>query len=336
MISIKNLKLGLFNPGSLGSHHDEFIVLMERHDADVVAINETWLRSGEDGRAPVVAGYRLRHIPRPVEIRSRGGGVGFYIKRGISVRTLMHPISPPVEQMWIATKINGKTIIIGTAYRPPWGNVTTFFDALTETIGSLPIHDHLYVLGDFNINCIDTRDIHRQVLDQFLSTHDLRQYVTEPTHFTANCESLIDLICSNTLVNQIRIDYVAEFGGHAFISCEVSIKRYKISPKTILNRPLKDINPEHLNETLNLMNWESVTDIEEINDMVAVFNSNLLWVFDLLAPSKLICFRENQRPWITYNIKLLMSRRDAAHVRAKGSTSETSISYYKDLKLQVD
>ncbi|CAH2109123.1 unnamed protein product [Euphydryas editha] len=79
-------RIRLFNPGSLGTHHDEFVVLMERHMVDIIALNESWLRPGEDGRAPRLPGYRLRHIPRPTEIRSRGGGVGFYIKRGISAR----------------------------------------------------------------------------------------------------------------------------------------------------------------------------------------------------------------------------------------------------------
>ncbi|CAH2088868.1 unnamed protein product [Euphydryas editha] len=200
MNKINNLTLGLFNPGSLGTHHDEFIVLMERHMVDIIAINETWLRPGEHGRAPRLPGYRLRHIPRPPEIRSRGGGVGFYIKRGMSVRTLVHPNTALVEQMWLSVKINKKTIIVGTAYRPPWGNITTFFDALSDTISSLPYYDNLYLLGDFNINFLGTGEYQRQVFDQFLCAHGLVQHVSNPTHFTADSETLIDLICSNARV----------------------------------------------------------------------------------------------------------------------------------------
>ncbi|CAK1555038.1 unnamed protein product, partial [Leptosia nina] len=42
---------------------------------DILAVKETWLREGETGRAPQVTGYRLRHIPRPPSVRTRGGGV---------------------------------------------------------------------------------------------------------------------------------------------------------------------------------------------------------------------------------------------------------------------
>ncbi|CAG4986625.1 unnamed protein product [Colias eurytheme] len=35
------LKLGFLNPGSLGNKHDEFIIAMENHCVDIMAINET-------------------------------------------------------------------------------------------------------------------------------------------------------------------------------------------------------------------------------------------------------------------------------------------------------
>ncbi|CAK1540862.1 unnamed protein product [Leptosia nina] len=58
---------------------------------DILAVKETWLREGETGRAPQVTGYRLRHILRPPSVRTRGGGVGFYINKMMSVRLLSHP-----------------------------------------------------------------------------------------------------------------------------------------------------------------------------------------------------------------------------------------------------
>lgn len=57
MIKNKYLKLGLFNAGSLGTGHDELCVQVDRLLPDILAINETWLRSGEDARAPVIPGY---------------------------------------------------------------------------------------------------------------------------------------------------------------------------------------------------------------------------------------------------------------------------------------
>lgn len=122
----KKMKIGFINPGSLGTNHDEFLAALVHHDFDVLAINETWLRTGEEGRAPSPPGYYLRHIPRPCSVRSRGGGVGFYIRRSIAVNILKHPDSPPVEQMWISIVIGSKKLVIGTGYRPPWLCAHTF------------------------------------------------------------------------------------------------------------------------------------------------------------------------------------------------------------------
>lgn len=75
-LGLKNLLVGLFNAGSLCTRQEEFVVAVEGLAPDILAINETWLREGEENRAPRLPGYRLKHIPRPSHIRGgRGGGV---------------------------------------------------------------------------------------------------------------------------------------------------------------------------------------------------------------------------------------------------------------------
>ncbi|CAG4973521.1 unnamed protein product [Colias eurytheme] len=150
MFNVKDkLKFGFLNPGSLGTNHDEFLVAMLRHSVDLMAINETWLREGEEGRAPVVPGYRLRHVPRPPSTRSRGGGVGFYIKKGLSVQVVSHPghAFPMVEQMWLKLVVRGKVLVVGTAYRPPWMDSGMFFEALTESMGTFVWCDYIIIRG---------------------------------------------------------------------------------------------------------------------------------------------------------------------------------------------
>ncbi|GBP78588.1 hypothetical protein EVAR_57156_1 [Eumeta japonica] len=50
------------------------------HSEDILAINETWLRLGEEDKAPNIPGYTLYSVPRPTDIHhGRGGGVASYI-----------------------------------------------------------------------------------------------------------------------------------------------------------------------------------------------------------------------------------------------------------------
>ncbi|KAH9633487.1 hypothetical protein HF086_013164 [Spodoptera exigua] len=47
MAPSKYIKFGLLNAGSLGTKQDEFLIAMGNHSVDIMAINETWLRSGD-------------------------------------------------------------------------------------------------------------------------------------------------------------------------------------------------------------------------------------------------------------------------------------------------
>ncbi|KAL4705274.1 hypothetical protein ACJJTC_009382 [Scirpophaga incertulas] len=54
----KHLVVGLHNAGSLGTRHDEFLLAMDELAMDIMAINETWLRYGEEGPSACYACVR--------------------------------------------------------------------------------------------------------------------------------------------------------------------------------------------------------------------------------------------------------------------------------------
>ncbi|XP_045458110.1 uncharacterized protein LOC123668419 [Melitaea cinxia] len=329
-------KIGFLNAGSLGTGHDELVVAIDRHRLDILALNETWLKEGEEGRAPIVPGYRLRHKPRPVAAsRSRGGGVGYYIKKGISVEVISHPENPIVEQMWVSTRVKGKRIIIGTAYRPPWLKARIFLDALTDTFASLTSYDHIFLLGDFNINILCKSSSLTRMLYEFLKVTNMQQYVDSPTHFTSHSETLIDLICSNTQPIGVRVDYVCSLSDHAILSCEVGVRKDTKHSNRIHFRQLKGINDNEFSELMNIIGWPEVQPTEGVDYMTSDLNDKILKVFDILSPLKLRHFKDVGYPWITYNIKLMMKKRDEAHKRARSTKSENHIVFYKNLKRTV-
>ncbi|KOB79219.1 putative reverse transcriptase [Operophtera brumata] len=201
----KYFKIGLYNPGSLGTNHESIIASFDRYSMDLIAINETWIRPGEDDRAPTIPNYRLRHIPRPAAIAGRGGGVGFYVRKGVAARIWTHPVDPlysSVEQMWLTMTVRGKKLVIGTAYRPQWLNVDVFFDAITDSVNASPKCDDIILLGDFNLN--DNGKLNK--FRTFLDCLGLSQLVTMPTHFTDSSESLLDVICTKLSANSIIDD----------------------------------------------------------------------------------------------------------------------------------
>ncbi|XP_063831734.1 uncharacterized protein LOC135080943 [Ostrinia nubilalis] len=333
-LKYKKLSVGLLNPGSLGTKHEEFLVALDHHDVDILAINETWLRAGEEGRAPAPPGYRLRHVPRPSTVRSRGGGVGFYIKNGINARMIHHPSPLSVEQMWLGLNLSGIKLAIGTAYRPPWLNIDTFIDALSESISSLGKYDKILLLGDFNINILNTQDVQTKKLLDFLSYMNLNQYVNQPTHFTEHSETLIDVVCSDFLISQLSVNHIPDLSSHALITFKLNIKKDKPPPKWIIYRPLKDINFELFNDDLNSISWNDF-ESDDVNVMLRFFNDKITQLFNRHAPVKRIYIKNHSHPWITYTIKEMMKLRDKAHARSKSTNLEIHKKYYRELKAIV-
>ncbi|KAL0879290.1 hypothetical protein ABMA27_003069 [Loxostege sticticalis] len=301
-----------------------------------MAINETWLGPGEEDRAPNLANYRLRHIPRPAHIRGgRGGGVGFYIRNGLNVRRCHHPQNPLVEQMWLSTRLSNHNIIIGTAYRPPTQDVELFLDAITESITSFTGVDGLILLGDFNINLLEAGSGRCKIFMQCIQSLNLVQLITEPTHFTDHSGTLIDVICTDMRALRVQVRYSPDVGRHAMLLAEFRVRKEKVRPRWVTYRPYKDIILEQLNQDLGAIDWGHLFCSNNINDFVEAFTSCVMGLMDLHAPLKTRKFRHPPHPWITDTVRDMMSIRDDYHKRLKQHSTAELRDSYKIMKNMV-
>lgn len=330
------LKLALYNAGSLRTGQDDFLIAMNNFDADIVAITETWIQHGQEQLAPAVPGYKYLGTPRPSAMRGgRGGGLAFYCKHCIGARRVAHPAAQ-IEQMWLRVTVNSHRIIIGTAYRPNWVNVDTFLDALTESITSFSNYDYIVLLGDFNINMLHENHSMTLKLKTFLHCLGLEQVVKEPTHYSVNSESLIDVVCTNAPTQDVCVTNITGSLGHAMITVTLPIKRTKPPPKTMTFRAYKDIDMNAFNSDLHSLDWDSVLGMDSVDNMVMSFNSLLLSLFNKHAPIKTVKIRQDHSlPWITDTIKIMIKKRNEAHVRHRQTKLEEHKKYYLEFKKLV-
>jgi hypothetical protein len=331
-------KFGLFNAGSLcnGRKHNEFLGAMKQHEPAIMAINETWLKAGQDGRAPVVPGYKMRHVPRNIGTKKGGGGVGFFIRNGIYTQTCAHSPHPDVEQMWVKTKINTTRVIIGTAYRPPWLSIDIFLDALSESIVSFSHYDHIILSGDFNINVLDVKDYKTKRLEQFLVCNNLNNHITQPTHFTDHSSTAIDIICSDATILSADIDHVVELGGHALVFITLNFKTRKVPAKISMCRSLKTVDLSKFNNHLNQLDWDTIFNLNSIDDKLTLFNTLVLYIFDTYSPVKRKVIKDKSKSWITDNVLYMMTLRNNAHKKYMQSKSDCDKNNYKILKHLVN
>ena len=163
------------------------------NNLDIVALTETWLSNEEVNNRRVVMersthGFTLHHVPR--NSGRTGGGVGVLINDRVKLVTRLEPINNAVsfESMEMIITIVSISIRLVVIYRMPpskknklkRGTFVTEFSDYLEKLSCL--RGNLMIVGDFNINWLDTSDSERRNLFNILETFGLVQRIELPTY----------------------------------------------------------------------------------------------------------------------------------------------------------
>ena len=117
-------------------------------------------------------------------------------------------ISPRLEQLWILVKRpNHRNQIFSVIYRPPSGNIQSFFEELNISMDYLSgyINAEITITGDLNIDYKLRHSREFTLIKDFKRDYQLKQYISKPTRITTRTASIIDMIFSN-------MEYINDFG----------------------------------------------------------------------------------------------------------------------------
>ena len=124
-----------------------------------------------------------------------GGGVAIYVKNDYHVvhRNDLEVLG--VECVWVEIKISkNHPVLIGTFYMPH-DSLNYTFDLIEHSI-DLAVDtgiNTIVVLGDFNEDQLKPQN---NKMSNIFVKYNMNQFINEPTHFTENSSSCIDLISS--------------------------------------------------------------------------------------------------------------------------------------------
>jgi hypothetical protein len=324
------LRLGLLNARSLNTGSDELLVMVQNNSPDILAINETWLKTGEECLAPVIPDYKFLYRARQGK---RGGGAGFYVRSGLQIRIRSHPASS-LEQLWLEVQLPGATMAIGTAYRPETVPVSDALDAISESLNTMANCKYTCVLGDLNIDLNLSESVNTKEFMNFCIQHNLEQVVKEPTRITDSTGTLLDVVMTDCVsrCRGVQVIHNPCLSDHATIIVDLNIKKPKPVKQVRYKRKLGDISLERFTKDLAFISWHSVYSASDVDAKIEIFNTLLMLLFELHAPvTKIVC-RDTPKPWITDIIKLMMKLRDKALVNTHRNKTDASKEYYKNLK----
>ena len=183
------LRLCHINTQSMVSTFDELLAMIKEYPFDIVTMSETWLKDNPLRLQYVtIPGYSQVFCNRD---RFRGGGVGAYLRDGVSYkrRTDIENMAPELEHLWI--EIPGRNrhskMLLGVLYRL---NFIQDFHTWIDTVESLfsqlnVLWDGLFVVtGDVNVDMLTPAAPQVRKYCDMLTSLNLYQHVTKPTRTT--------------------------------------------------------------------------------------------------------------------------------------------------------
>ena len=213
---------------------------------------------------------------------------------------------PNIESIWIEVSIHNKKQLIRTFYRPP-NSTNAILASIEDSIGLAFDSNiqNILTIRDFNL---DTRkENNNRKIRELCQQYNLKQLINEPTNFTENSSSTIDLILtanSNNIlssgVGELFLDQNVRY--HCPIFCVPNFSKPLTSSyqrKIFLydRGNYHDFSTELTNTDCQTLKDNNVEKYAENNTerKIALANKHI--------PNKLIRVRKSDPPWLTTNIK---------------------------------
>lgn len=337
MVKCRYVKLAHLNVRSVFTKFDVFKAYLISESVDVFAVSETWLNEGDDpeeygvDRLAEVPDYKLVRADR----QGRGGGVGFYIRNSMPYKVMLSEVTLALEHLWVSIKIEGKNTAVGVLYRPPKANLIQSLETLDNAVSFiLPSSDDLILVGDFNVNLLETDSVGVKHFNHFIESYGLNQLIDQPTRITNRSQTLLDiLVVSNlSIASNCRVTDSLGVSDHCVVSCTIRSLKIPITPRFITYRDFKHFDTNAFEESLSYFNWDHIYTLTSVDEMLEFLNCNLLALFDIHAPIRIVRATKQRAPWLTDTIRDMIGLKEKALDRYRKSKTMANWNSFKDLR----
>lgn len=302
------------NTQGLKAHWDAFCNLIsetcEKNLFDIIGITELYSMSADECQLP---GYHnIEYKTRCDTLNSRGG-VGIYIRNEIKYKTrpdLSIFIPNIFESLFVELKLNNKSLIIGTIYRPntpPKADIDIFLHTMQELqhIINEEKKDNI-IMGDMNIDLLqfNTHNTTTEYMDNNFA-HGFFPLITKPTRVTPHSATLIDHMFINkpNIVASSGI-LISDLSDHFGVFSVINLLNKDKTSKPI-SKPYRSYSQANINifkELLSKTDFSPILAIACPNNAYNTFMNTYKEYHDIAFPetNKTIPKKYLKRsPWIS-------------------------------------
>lgn len=258
-------KLHIMHWNAQGITNDSSIAQLDNflniNKIDIVMLNETFLKPHHKFQ---LGNYKVHRQDRS----THGGGVLIAVRKGIKHKLISSQTAKIIEYISISVNINGRDIILSSAYNP---HFTNHFENDLKLITS--IGPDFFIFGDFNAhhtfwNCSSRNSAGNILFKHCLNSNYHIHHPSSHTRFSQNLlavqPSTVDLLLSNISIPISSLETHPDVlnSDHVPVTCFVY--------GDVVFKP-------HSVPLYNLTNWNSIRDwvvdqIESLNRRISVIS----------------------------------------------------------------
>lgn len=311
---------------------DELSQLTEELNPDIFIISEHGFSQNNIEFFKINENYNLANSYQRTKFR--GGGVALFIKTNIKFEAIKLDFSSDLDFEICGVEIllepYGRLPIVGL-YRSPNGQAENFFRGLEDLLTLLQARfKHFIIMGDFNINVLDSTSILTQSFTDLLNSFDLKWSVNSPTRVTSNTSTAIDNIITNISNCSVSVLETAISDHHAqeliVDDCLALLEPTGIKIK----RSLKSENVRSLRFCLRHEEW-NLGEINLVDDLYNSFNGIFLFHVNNCCPIQKRKIRQGFKKnyWITPGILKSREKLKMYSQLARSSNDQNFKEYFK-------
>ena len=283
---------------------------VHRHQADIVAVTETWLNGEVEPTYGNIPGY-TKWVRKDREQRV-GGGVAACFKHGLQYQIIDIMLPQGMEAIFFRVVLHDNTgLLLCVMYRPPRQGRSAL-DFLTEKLDTLLQQhrcSHVMILGDLNYH------LEQDAFNSLLTVQGLANHVTFPTHERGGSLDpvLTDLPDSSILCQQLGM--VGTSDHHAVLTrVKLNAAREAAAPRSIWLWERADWAA--LRSSISHTDWDALLR-GNAEEKACALTTKLLALQQQHVPSRMYLARPGDPAWFGYRCRAAAEAKHAAWVRYK-------------------
>ena len=308
---------------------------IELKDFDILTFSETWLNDSIHSDDLTIPSFSK---PERKDRMDGYGGVCIYVKNTLAYKRMEELEFTGIESIWIEVTMKQLRILVGVFYRPPNSNYeywSKIDDSIHLAMDSRA--NDIIVLGDFNFNMLNHQSSSK--ISSLCQQLGLFQLIKEPTHFTENTSSLIDIMLVNNTNSLIQSGVSDPFlNQQVRYHCPIyGIFKYTKPKITSYKRIIWNYDKgdyDLLRHNASLIHWSTLEN-DDLDTYTKQITDKILELTKQAIPNKHVTIKPSEPNWITSFIKRKIRSRKRAYRKARRSNRPNLWEKFKKLRNEV-